>query len=72
MWIRSQNKENLIDAKYVVIESYVDGRHHISNNGFILGTYSRKEKAMSVLDDLQCRIARTETGVFPMPEDDND
>ena len=35
-----------------------------------LGMYKTKEKAMKVLDELQCRIARTESGVFQMPEDD--
>ena len=32
--------------------------------------YKTKEKAMKVLDELQCRIARTESGIFQMPEDD--
>ena len=35
-----------------------------------LGMYKTKEKAMKVLDELQCRIARTESGIFQMPEDD--
>ena len=33
-------------------------------------TNKNKEKTMSVLDDLQCRIARSESGVFQMPEED--
>ena len=35
-----------------------------------LGMYKTKEKAMKVLDELQCRIARSESSVFQMPEED--
>lgn len=40
------------------------------DNQRFLGMYNTKEKAMSVLDELQCRIARSESGVFQMPEDE--
>ena len=33
----------------------------------VLGDYKTQEKAMY---ELQCRIARTESGVYQMPEDD--
>lgn len=70
MWIRSQNKELLIDAKRISIELYHTGISRIKENGIVIAEYYEKEKAMSVLDDLQCRIARSEIGVYQMPEDE--
>lgn len=80
MWIRSQDKKYLFDVKGCFINQNPfygkfgpDEGYHISgftHCEFYLGTYKTKEKAMKVLDELQCRIARTESGVFQMPEDD--
>ena len=36
----------------------------------VLGDYKTQEKAMSVLDELQFRIARSESGVYQMPKDE--
>lgn len=86
MWVRSQDKCYLVDAKGCYIYGYlpIKGNRHmyeyrivgliceptIEDNEWILGIYKTEEKAMSVLDDLQCRIARTESGVYQMPEDE--
>lgn len=74
MWVRSHNKEVLIDVKAFDTVERKDKFHIVGyvqdNICFNLGIYKTKEKAMKVLDDLQCRIARTESGVFQMPEDD--
>lgn len=77
MWVRSQNKEILIDVKKILIRNDLicyKSKYCIVNTNYskiiLLGVYSTKEKAMSVLDDLQCRIARTESGVYQMPEDE--
>ena len=83
MWIRSQDKIRLVDIKgcYIyntlsfkddteeyriaglISEPSVEGTH------WILGVYKTKEKAMSILDELENRIIRSENSVFQMPED---
>ena len=78
MWVRSQDKYKLVDVKgcYIYdILSFKGGVQEYKIFGFThcefyLGTYKTLEKAMSVLDELQCRIARSESGVFQMPEED--
>lgn len=76
MWVRSQNKEVLADIKAFDTNKnkekfYIVGYlKSISDNCFSLGIYKTEEKAISVLDELQCRIARSESGVFQMPEDE--
>ena len=85
MWIRNQCKRVLIDAKAIFICRVVDKDNsriinytnrcqsysHESETDFpLLGVYSTEEKAMKVLDEWQCRIARSESGVFQMPEDE--
>lgn len=81
MWVRSQDKRGLFDVKGCFIvdecpwkedECEIAGICESSAECKLwsLGTYKAKEKAMSVLDDLQCRIARTESGVYQMPEDE--
>ena len=78
MWVRSQNKEALVDVKAFDIVKRKTNFHivgylkSVNDNGFYLGIFKTKEKTMSVLDELQCRIARTESGVFPMPKDDDE
>ena len=79
MWIRSQNKTKLIDVKaiywgkeayarfYVV---YTKDLSHDMTGDIELGLYETRGKAMQVMDDLQCRIARGESGVYQMPEDE--
>lgn len=74
MWVRSQNKEVLIDVKFVSIgHTDIRGIGNVKIDEIYnckLAEYSTKEKAMKVLDALQCRIARSESGVYQMPEDD--
>lgn len=80
MWIRSQNKCHLVDIKGCLIDddSWNDEYNivgwmcasSIDDNAWVVGKYETKEKAMKVLDELQCRIARSESGVYQMPEDE--
>ena len=87
MWIRNQCKRVLIDAKDIFICRVFDKdnsriinytircqsySHELETDYPLLGVYSTEEKALKVLDELQCRIARSESGVYQMPEDDND
>ena len=84
MWVRSQNKCCLVDVKGCFIDDeYSCGEYEYNILGWMcepsiedyqwtLGTYKTEEKAMSVLDELQCRIARSESGVYQMPKDEAD
>ena len=62
MWVRSQNKEVLINANgvrivyedtYCIVCDYYDGEL------YYLGEYSTKEKAMKVMDMIQNAITGT-------------
>lgn len=58
MWIRSQNKELLVDTKTLGIKHEVNGYCQILFEEFIdqyivLGEYSTTEKALKVLDMVQ-------------------
>lgn len=57
MLIRSQDKETLANMEGpIAIEILGDGNGHSImywNDGYVLGTYSSKEKAMKVLDMIQ-------------------
>ena len=74
MWVKSQSKDFLGDIK--IFEIYGDknatiiGYAYGSSTTWYLGEYKTLEKAKSVFNDLQCRIARSESGVFQMPEDE--
>lgn len=69
MWIRSQDKSFLIDAKTIYL-NVLDGTIMCYGYTKCLGVYNTYEKQLKVLDDLQCRIARSESGVYQMPEDE--
>ena len=75
MLIRSQDKETLANMEGpIAIEILGDGKGHSImywNDGYVLGFYSSKEKAMKVLDMIQeayCEFMAEES-VFLMPED---
>ena len=79
MWVRSQDKEVSIDVKAIYwgkkayVDSYMVYTKDLLRNtteDIESGFYKTSKKAMQVLDDLQCRIARSESGVFQMPEDE--
>lgn len=76
MWVRSQNKEALVDVKAFDIVKRKANFHivgylkSVNDNGFYLGIYKTEEQVKKILDELQCRIARSESGVFQMPEDE--
>jgi len=58
MWIRSQNRMQLLDLNRFVIEQFEFGIY-IVGNGCTLGIYSTKEKALKVLDEIQDAIEDT-------------
>lgn len=63
MWVRSQNKEMLINSNNISIIS--DSRSYdiicdfYDGNYYYLGEYSTKEKAMKVMDMIQNAITGT-------------
>lgn len=67
MWIRSQDKTVLVEAKGI----YIDSRFSIWSDGLLLGEYSTKSKALKVLNDIQewyeCSYGET----FQMPQDED-
>ena len=60
LWIRSQNKENLINVNKIEIE-YVHNTHKaaIWGNDVLLGIYSNKGKALKVLDMIEKTLTGT-------------
>jgi hypothetical protein len=62
LWVRSQNKQSLLKANAIIINSFED---LIAIHGYIdsdthlwLGTYKTKERALEVLDEIQKFIER--------------
>lgn len=73
IWIRSQDKEMIINC-YALEIDLGDGKS-ICSNGYVLGTYSTKEKALKVLDMIETHLEELEYKihdrevVFKMPQD---
>ncbi len=84
MWIRSQDKEILINATCICLGSENHICAYASNaegGNWYVGKYSTKEKALKVLDKIQKLIVADTLnavydyrlgGVFQMPDDDFD
>ena len=68
MWIRSQNKEVLINANDICIYEvnndskivYQFGCYGYGHDCYILGEYSTKEKALKVMDMIEEEIIKCE------------
>ena len=58
MWIRTQDKEMIMNCSAVGIG--LEEQTTIWSGGYVLGTYSTKEKAMKVLDMIEDRINQNE------------
>ena len=60
MWIRSQDKELLRNVNSIEIIKF-DGEKYttILGDGWHLGVYSTKEKALKVLDEIQNAVENT-------------
>lgn len=57
IWVRSQNKEVLVEVENLAIFSK-EGSYEIHSYTECLGKYSTKEKALKVLDMIQERIQK--------------
>lgn len=75
MWIRSQDKEILVECNAVVVNPSDNNDYYIyaysKNDRAYLGHYSTKEKALKVLNVIQSILndRYLEFGVFQMPQD---
>lgn len=77
LWIRSQDKENLINVNKLEITDFCDTyKNAIWGDDILLGKYSSKEKALKVLDMIQELIKNMYVGMtnymgkpFQMPLD---
>ena len=62
LWIRNQDKEILIKIDRIGIEKFDDGYGIVTyerigtKNEFGLGLYKSKERALEVLDEIQCHL----------------
>ena len=71
IWIRSQDKETIMNCNELGIV-FKDNKS-IYSNGYVLGTYSSRKKALKVLDMIQSFINNElirDYMVFQMPQDD--
>lgn len=53
LWIRSQNKTQLIKVKNVYLDNQFVDIFYICEDGILLGKYKKKERALEVLDEIQ-------------------
>lgn len=53
MWIRSQDKESLLEISHLDVYSLSENNWTIEDCGNDLGTYKSKERAIEVLDEIQ-------------------
>ena len=60
MWIRSQNKKRLLEAKYFAVDDTNVEAVFGDYSATTLATYSTEEKALKVLDELQKIIDQQE------------
>lgn len=80
MWVMGQNEDVLIESKVFKIHSIGDSHNIIcfdlSNPNdasfIILGTYSSKDKAMSILNKIKESCGYGFRGVIQMPKDDGE
>lgn len=71
MWIRSQDKRNLVNCVRIWIRGsektyYICGSTY--NNEYVLGKYNSKQRALEILDDIQYMLS-THNELFQIPEE---
>jgi hypothetical protein len=59
MWVRTQDRTGLIEAKSIRYHGYCD-HHYIHSHDLIIGEYATKERALQVLDEIQRAIQENE------------
>lgn len=76
MWVRSQNKEVLVNVNDVCFykmkkDSYQFRCYGYGYDYYILGEYSTEEKALKVLDEIQKQAEYLCPKSFQMPADED-
>ena len=60
MWIRSQNREILINIKRLFVNEIVENKkisgYSIDSGGIELGRFSTKQKALDVMDEIEKQL----------------
>lgn len=78
LWIRSQDKELLVNAKAFELQHYKNSPCQIfavwNNNFMCIGTYKTKERAIEILDEIQDLYQNAYVGnscrlVYQIPKD---
>lgn len=78
MWIRSQNRDVLVNVNDICFNKlnihseiiYQFRCYGYGDDYYILGEYSTEEKALKVLDEIQNRTEYLYTKAFQMPADE--
>lgn len=81
LWIRSQDKMNLVQIKQIninyqnnkqVIANYIPETYENAGEYYeLLGTYKTKERALEVLDEIQRKISQNECLKIMIPKLNN-
>lgn len=53
LWIRSQNRQLIKKANYEICYNERNGHNYIVIDGDVLGSYTTKERALEILDEIQ-------------------
>ena len=78
LWIRSQDKKHLMKTEAIIYEETGTGyglRVFTKNYDFNIATYPTKERALEVLDEIQCHLVNINDSrdsyfyVYEMPID---
>ena len=72
LWVRSQDRIKLIKVDEVKIETVKGGNTFIYSHATDLGTYTTRERALEVLDEIQNILidySKMSRVVYQMPED---
>ena len=71
LWIRSQDKENLIQPNYINIGGNKTDKYFIWGHNVLLGKYKSKKRALEVLDEIQEFLEHLDYGfeIYEMPKE---
>ena len=62
IWIRSQNKEQLLKIEEIfIVELLLNGQASIRCNGYNVGIYKSRERALEILDEIEEMISGNRT-----------
>jgi len=73
MWIRSQDKEVLINVNRIQIyDEGIEGNSHYDNDSYHLGQYKTKKRCLEILDEIREVIiimGNVKITVYNMPKE---